>query len=250
VIRVRPVRIAKGGEISNRCFPIEDEVSNYIQFVELTKSHDIELHKLLTLICCSGVRITEALNSFILHDITKNRYYLRCIALKRKKITKFEFSKERAMHEKELMKLLITKPQAFKTMPLLNLFKLDVSDILENVNDVDEPIRKWKPFTIDFKKRRYDEFFRSLKNAYTTLNMRFRVYYLESKLSGIVKTVEIVPSFHFYRKLFVSELYKRTRDITASVEYMKWSKLERLLDYSKAYEIEKLEEKFDISNLA
>jgi len=229
----RPVKILTGEEISNRCFPIKEEMKNYIDFIKDVKDKDEDLYKVLTLISCTGVRFTEALNSFILYDNKKDKYYLKCIALKRKQATNgFVYSKQKAMSTEEIRDLAIKNPNAFKIIPLINLFDLPVYDIYKTANDIDTPIRSLRPFFTYLRKKTYVAYFLSLKK----FDIPFRVYYLESKLAGIEKEISIMPSFHFYRKLFVSELYEKTKDMPFAVEYMKWSQPNRIFDYVKAYQ--------------
>ena len=70
----RPVKVLSGEEISNRCYPIKEEIPNYISFINNIKERDEDLYKVLTLISCSGVRFTEAVNSFVLYDNKKDKY--------------------------------------------------------------------------------------------------------------------------------------------------------------------------------
>ncbi len=221
-------------EISQRVFPIRSEVKTYVNFVENVENDS--LRNILKLILCSGFRITEILNSFILQDSLKNVYYIKGYALKSTQVTNFKFGKRKFAGSEELKKDLKLHPERFKTVPLFNIFNLDVREIYSFSNDVDTEIQRLRPLATFLNEKEYNRLYRILKKE-TSNHVPFRVYYMNSKLSAIEKEVNIIPSFHFFRKLFVSELYfKLNKDIVYTVEYMKWSNLKRILDYSKAYD--------------
>lgn len=218
-------------EISQRAFPIRSEKNRYISYVNSVSDPDLKL--LLKVILCSGFRFSEALNAFLVYDSDKNKYLWTTYALKRKEITQFKLGTREAVKIRKLQEDLIAHPERFKTVPLINPFKLDISDLTSKSNDMYASKRFYRPISSYFEKKTYKKLYAALKKEHGT----FRVYYLNSKLNAIEKEINIIPSFHFFRKLFASELYYTLgKDTVMTVEYMKWSKMERLLDYVKAYQ--------------
>lgn len=220
-------------EISQRTFPIRTYVPEYIDFVMNVDNRDLKI--VLKTILCSGFRFSEVLNSFMLYDNQKDVYYLTAYALKRKEVTNFVLKDRTAAKIEKLREDLIIHPERFKTVPLINLFDMNIKDVYSCANDMSTPKHLLRPLSSYFELKNYWQFYNSLKK--NTDKISFRVYYLDSKLSGIEKQVNIIPSFHFFRKLFASELYyKLQKDPILTVEYMKWSQMNRLIDYVKMYQ--------------
>lgn len=217
--------------LSPRCFPIREETDRYIQYINEMKDRDVRM--VLKIIALTGVRFSEAINSFIIYDNVKNSYHLDCYALKRSAITQFKLDRPKAVEIKRLQSDYANAIHRFKTIPFYRLFDIDFDEIRECANDIDTPRKQCRPFSSYLTKKYHTALYRALhKNS---KDVYFRVYYLNSKLSGVEKEISIAPSFHFYRKLFASELLYRTKDIALTVETMKWTNLDRALDYIKKY---------------
>jgi hypothetical protein len=126
-------------------------------------------------------------------------------------------------------------PNVFKTLPFAKIFELDCSELFACGNDINSDKMALRPFSTYLTKKYHMAFYRSLHKLGS--GIPFRVYYLNTKLNGIERDINIIPSFHFYRKLFASELYKRSgKDAAGTVEYMKWAHADRLFDYIKMYD--------------
>lgn len=218
-------------ELSPRMFPIHSELENYLNFVDTFPEKDTRM--VLKLILMSGVRFSESINSFILYDNKTNRHAMACYALKRSDITQFKLGHNKAVHIKRLQADLAYHPERFKTISLLNLFNIDKSEVFDCSNDMDTEPNMLRPFSSYLSKKYHLAFYRALHKFGKGAN--FRVYYLNTKLSGIERDVRILPSFHFYRKLFASELYRVNKDVAGTVEFMKWKDIRRFFDYVKMY---------------
>jgi hypothetical protein len=218
-------------EISKRAFPIITERDNYTEYIN--KFPDTDVRLILKVISLTGVRFSEALNSFIVYDNATNTHRLRCYALKRSKDTQFKLGHTKAVKIDDLQRDLEVYPNRFKSVPLLNILNLDIYELLDKSNDIQTPPNQMRPFSSYLTKKYYIAYYRALKKKG---ECRFRVNYMNSKLDNIEKEISITPTFHFYRKLFVSELYNKTKDIDYTIDVLKWTNINRMVDYTKSYD--------------
>lgn len=209
--------------ISQRTFPKEksdEEIRRQVESIGEFNNTAIMLKKALKLILSSGFRICEVLNSYIYKE--GNVYIIRGLNEKKTPLTKFRMFKRGFLGEAFLMRNL-TQKHLWKSVPLLNLFNLDMSWVEQDCSE-----SFTNPHWI-FRDFSYHRLYYALKKSQ---KIEMEVYYVPSKYDVPVST-QYIPSFHFYRKAFAVKLKEVMPDPVDRVNYMRWEKLDQILQYDK-----------------
>lgn len=204
--------------ISQRAFPNKQSLEQIPEWISRVEEKDETIANILKTILSCGFRIGEVLNSYLYEE--NGEVIIRGLIEKKYSFTKMKMYKRGFLGERFLKNILIKK--VWKSVPLLNIFKLDmafVSDIISS---------SWNEPFFPFKMK-YHTLYHRLKKL-----PPFETYYIVSKYET-PKKVEYTPSFHFFRKAFTvksAEFFKTPMDLA---NYMKWDKLDMVLQYYRIY---------------
>jgi hypothetical protein len=105
----------------------------------------------------------------------------------------------------------------------MNIFNLDIDELEDYVSTPERP--KW----IGQHMKSYIQQYRLIKKS-NKLNVQYKSNILEESIR-----IEFNPSFHFFRKLFSSELAEVTGRESKVVDYMRWQEPKMLFTYVKNY---------------
>jgi hypothetical protein len=212
--------------ISQRCYPTEKVLDEMPEFIE--KIPDEKLKQVLKIILCSGLRIGEALNSFVyLND--ENKRVIQFPIEKKYRITKHKMNKRGFLGASYLEAYLkIRKPNIWSSKKMYNPFELDMGWIGDETSE-DSFHPTWL-----FEKCNYRGLFKELK--YTSLPKLKVIYYkdLDNLMDPI--TVEFLPSFHFYRKCACAQFIRTGMfNVVTLAQYIHWADLKQSMTYVKDF---------------
>ncbi|MEM4137346.1 MAG: hypothetical protein QXF48_01595 [Candidatus Anstonellaceae archaeon] len=209
-------------------YPIEEEKKNYKLFINSITNE--ELKQILIAISITGFRINEILNCYFFYSEDK----LICRAPSSKSlISTSSFLSTKSKNARFLGRRILTKlldKNIWKSVYCTNLFNLNIEYIkksaakntLDKVNEFFcEPFRKCKT---------YDYIYRKLKHEQLTIKTKFKA--TKEEVPAVVFST---PAFHFFRKLYASEFYSKTKDVFKTIDQMRWKKLDTSLFYIKNY---------------
>lgn len=219
--------------ISQRAYPKAKYVPQYLKRIE--QIADQELRLALKLLCCSGLRIGELLNSYLY--IQDGKLIIRALAEKvytrrdKRRVALHKMPKRGFLGERYLVSMLSqgvwrskeVKTQLFDAMQVAELYDLASPG-------PGEP--EWIGPRI---KRTYHALYKALKAEFE-VSVNYRVSKREVPFKA-----EFKPSFHFFRKLYAAQLSKSIQNmspvqaVTAVVDDMQWESPNMLMTYVKDY---------------
>ncbi len=203
--------------IAQRTYPSKPTLAELPGITEDLEDDDPELAHVLKIALCSGLRIGEILNSYVYEK--DHELIIRCIAEKKKKYHGMKFSRMRrgTLSEAFLRKNLDGK--IWKSMPLLNLFGVDMGWLDSWISSYDEP-----------KFLFHTTYHRLYKRQ--TRGKPIHANYSASKYETPMKVI-YAPRFHFFRKAFTVKAMQVMKTPLDVANYMKWDDMKMLLSYYK-----------------
>ena len=209
---------------SSYCIPIRSV--NYSESVENISDRGIRI--ILKTILLTGFRIGEVLNGYYFRD-EEEVLYFRSIALKTKKITALSKSEHQTKFLGASKLNSLIPLDVWKSVRTANIFGLDIDEIISISEGSEYNNPKYLADEIGI--RTYKQALLRLKKVAKETKVKYR-----RRESEAGYTRYYIPAFHFYRKLFATELYHRTgKDFLTTVDYMRWKNLNMVLKYVKEY---------------
>jgi hypothetical protein len=201
-------------------FPDKEELQQYAEEIDGMKNKKIRI--VLKIIGITGVRFGEAINGFFFRDADFNLFF-QCISAKRGKL-KMSKNGESVFLGKDILKNNLGFP-IWKKIKCVNIFSLDIEELEELVSDEGEYI--WIGEAIGLKS--YFTAYKALKKNQNELKMKYKRNEDEELTSVFSR-----PAFHFFRKLFASEYYRKF-GIASAVDKLKWKNINLFFQYVKEY---------------
>jgi len=218
-------------KISSYCYPSQEDAKEYAAHVDNLQDQDIR--RILKLIMCCGFRFGEVINSYLFYDADRN-IFVRAPASKSRRINLLKERKTLGHYttfigRSKLLSYIRTNQNVFKSVPLVNLFNVDITEFEPLIN---EDMQNPKMFFADgLEVKSYSAAFKRLKKVVDEVKVKYRQHEDEASITRYYK-----PSFHFYRKLFASELNRAYNyNFLKTVDYMKWRNINIILQYVKDY---------------
>jgi len=209
---------------SQRLLPSQESLEEIKEIVEEIK--DEQLKRCLTLICCSGFRIGEAINSYLYID--SGKIYVRGILEKKTNFTGIAFCEiRRGFLGREFLLNNLTNPKFWKSVPLMNVFDLDISCLVDYINSDIFHVEKFV-----LENTTYKTLYKKLKKE--TKEFTRKVYVRLGKYEEKAVVSFVKPSFHFYRKAFVVKASKVMQNPFDVINYIKWDNVNQILHYYNA----------------
>jgi len=211
-------------------YPARKELDDYRQGIERLEDKDVKLILKAVMLC--GFRFSEIINCYFYRD-AEQALIIRAPAAKIENgvgiVKEGGETGSRFLGAAKLRALMQIKPKAWKSVRAENVLDLDLASLEEIINP--ENTQRPKFFAEALGISRYYQAWRKLKGCERDLRIRFKPSKLEAD-----ESLDAVPAFHFYRKLFAAEYYHRHgKDVLGTVEYMRWRRLNMVLDYIKTY---------------
>jgi len=235
------VEIEKKKIISQRCSPTNEGLDKMKLFVDAVEN--IQLRRLLTVILCTGARVSEAMNSYVYKD-DNNETTICCPVLKKSRQTKWTIKNKRECLGKQHLDALLNL-DIWKERTIVNVFDLNVGWMNDELTiDLDDP--NW---IFDDKKITYKSMYKELKKI---SNMEVR-YDKDKKGWRKSQRRWHNVSFHFFRKSFCSMVIREgIMNAFELTHYIIWERMDTGLDYVKGFGrledvkmIQKIEEERD-----
>jgi hypothetical protein len=211
--------------ISQKCYPTKVNLRNMGNMVNSVSNN--ELHRLLGVICCSGLRCGEAINSFIYYN-DNHKLVFQSLLEKKRHYTKHRMPERGFLGNGVLKALLdrdVWKSAAFKFM----FPGLEVGWMSDYVSE-DSFTPTWL-----FEGCTYKKLYLELKKL-----PKMEVSYFRGEYMPSVK-VKYMPSFHWFRKAFVAQgiltMPEHFKDPFQLVDYMSWDNVNELFSYYKSLDM-------------
>jgi len=215
---------------SSYCLPIYNEVGNYTESIENLSEKKLKI--ILKLILVSGFRVGEILNSYLFYDGEGN-VIIRTLNSKSKEVKLIKGDKHYSefLGRERLDYYRKSNQKVFKSVKVINIFKLDVGELEFLINDDYDDIKMYVGEYLAFDS--YITAYRMLKNKNTKMEIKIK-FKKSSSETDFVRNY--TPSFHFYRKLFASHYNKVNKNnFIKTIDFMRWKNINMIIDYVKDY---------------